>query len=98
MSSTLFVESIRVSDGKICNLDRHQSRFDRTRLSVFNDQIYIGLSKKISVPDEFSTGEVKCRVIYNSTVQDISFEHYQPRKIASLQIIYDDRINYSYKY
>ncbi len=42
--------------------------------------------------------KIKCRVTYSETIESIEFELYTPRIIRSLQLVYDDGIDYSYKY
>ena len=43
-----FIETIRIEDGKIYNLDHHTERFNRTRAAFWKDSIPLILQEFIS--------------------------------------------------
>lgn len=51
-----------------------------------------------SAPNQTTHQKVKCRISYAETIESIEFEPYIPKVIQSLQLVYDDRIDYGYKY
>ena len=86
-----YIESIRVEDGVVYNLDLHQLRVCRGSNIILEDII-----SSIKLP---KNGIFKLRVVYNGdSVIDCSLSEYSPKVINTLQIICDNDIDYSYKY
>jgi 4-amino-4-deoxychorismate lyase len=92
------LETIKCKNGKLYNIEFHQVRFDRTRKQHFPQTIKRSLSELISIPDECKTGLFRCRVIYNSKIENIEFIPHKYRKLNSLKIVHDEHINYNFKY
>jgi len=93
-----FFETIKVEGNQLSNLDYHQKRMDRTRLEVLGLNMPIELSKEIDLPKEITGQILKCRVRYSQQIESAEFEAYKPRNIQSLKIVFDDDIEYGYKY
>lgn len=91
------VESIKVHDGVIYNLEQHQERMDRSVYKLTGEKNRVNLSDELTVPAEFSTGLYKCRVVYTEKIKLIEFVPYIRRTIRSLKLIHAD-IDYSCKY
>lgn len=91
----LFIESIRIENGLVCNLDYHVDRFNRTRAAFWGDIARINLSEFISPPE--LSGIQKCRIVYGKRVEEITYASYQVRGVSSLRLIADDLIDYTYK-
>ena len=91
-----FIETIRITDGVMDNLFYHQERMLCTSTTVFGQPIDFELSK-ISISVEYRQGIVKCRVLYDNRIQEISFQHYQFRTINSLRLVDGKDIVYSLK-
>ncbi len=91
----LFIETIRIENGKIYNLDYHAERFNRTRATFWKDCAPIDLGGFIS-PQSFS-GIYKCRVVYGREIEEITYTPYCMRKITSLRLVESDTIDYTYK-
>ncbi len=70
----------------------------RSRLSLFGIDTPITLSSEITIPPTLGLGVYKCRITYNSRIHSIKFILYNPHKIQSLKLVYDDEVNYSHKY
>ncbi len=93
-----FVETIKCSDGKLVNLQYHQSRFDLARKAHFRPCAGINLSEALNVPDEFKVGLFRCRVIYSRSIEKIEFLSHQYRVVQSLKLVESNDIDYRYKY
>ena len=94
----LLFETIKVVDGTFCNLDYHCKRMNFARQKLYSCNDFIFLEDNLKVPENMQTGVVKCRVEYSKKIENIEFINYKPRKISTLQIVYDDKISYSYKF
>lgn len=92
------VESIKIQDGKICNLKFSNLRFNNARRQVFGVETEINLADKINIPDSYKQGIVKCRILYGASIDAVEFEHYRVKYIQSLRIVHDDTADYTYKW
>lgn len=92
------LETIRIKNGFAENLNYHQSRIDKAFETLFTKSKSINLENylnKLKLPHD---GIYKCRILYDD--QNIEYEiiKYQFPEIHSLKIVFDDDIDYSYKY
>lgn len=94
----LLIETIRIDNGKPLNMDYHQARLNDAMKFHFNQSDPLKLPDHISCPAELQKGIVKCRVLYNRDIQSITYESYPLRLIQSLALVYDDSIEYAWKY
>lgn len=92
------IETICVKDGEILHLSDHQNRMDRSRFHLFGSQKSLNLTSHLIVPPEYETGWIKCRVVYQHKIEEISWQTYQVRPITSIALIYDNHLDYSWKY
>lgn len=92
------VESLKLKDGIIQNLEYHQSRMNRSMEELFPDGEKINLAKTISIPENCVSGLFKVRVVYGSGVEKIEIEPYLFRTIQSLKVVYHESIDYHLKY
>jgi len=85
-----YFETIKCHDYEIFNIEYHQQRIARTVGKNFNLQEYI-------YP---TNGDLlRCKVVYDEDeIIDITFTPYSIKKIHSFQLIYDDQIEYNFKY
>ena len=90
-----FIETIRIEDGQIYNLDYHTERFNKTRSVFWKDTVPLDLREYISPP--VLNGIHKCRIVYGKEVGEVTYAPYQMRKVSSLHLIESDTINYTYK-
>ena len=90
-----FIETIRIRKGMVCNLVYHNLRMNRVRREVF------GLTQPLDLADyidcKLSDDVVKCRVVYDAEVCEVSYAPYLMRRIDTLKLVYDDEIDYRYK-
>lgn len=97
MNKPVFIESIKVLDGKIYLLALHQERMENTMKHHFGLSTFPLLSQVISIPHEFKKGLVKCRVLYADSILRIDFQNYAFRKINRLKLVENNTICYHFK-
>lgn len=90
-----FIETIRIEDGEIYNIDYHTERCNRTRAVFWKDATPINLLEFIS-PQSIK-GIQKCRIVYRKDIEEITYTPYQIRHISKLHLITSDTIDYTYK-
>lgn len=93
-----FIETIKVLDGKMYNIEFHNNRFNKTKKAFFNTKNAVDLSSYIDVPEKFKKGLVKCRVLYSREIEKVEFSLYEMRSIKSLKLVKDNDISYEYKF
>ncbi|WP_167609185.1 aminotransferase class IV [Maribellus sediminis] len=96
--SRYLLETIKCHDGKLYNLEFHQSRFAIARKQLFPDAEPISLSGVINIPESAKSGLFRCRVIYSEIIEKIEFVPHEYRPLKSLKLVEDNSIDYSYKY
>jgi len=89
------LETIKVDQGKVFFSSFHNERFNKTRFELFGIQENLDLSTIINPPD---LNCYRCRIVYSEKIEKIEFIPYQPRIFKMFQIVYDDHIDYEYKY
>src|SRR5690606_5802083 len=92
------IETICVRDGQILHLSDHQDRMERSIFHLFGSHSPPLLEEYLEVPLEFNTGWVKCRVLYDQAIREITWNAYQIRSISSIGLVYNDAVNYSWKF
>lgn len=84
---SLLVESIKILNGRVYNLPLHEERINASRGRLFGLIEPIGLRRYIEIPEGFRNGLVKCRVLYDQKIQEVSFQSYSLRRIQSIKVI-----------
>jgi len=92
------IETIKIDNNKIYNLDFHNARFNFSRKKIFNISNRINLTDIIFFPDDKLEGLYKCRIIYDKEIKSVEFIPYKLKKIRTLKLIDDNKIEYSYKF
>lgn len=92
------LETIKVKEGRLYNLDFHNQRLNSARKSLFGNVKYLDLRELIQVPKEKQTGLYRCRVLYRRDIERIEFHPHEFRPVASLQLVADNTIDYHLKY
>jgi len=90
----MFIETIKILDGKIYNIEWHNRRFNQTRLDIFGLDKSINLIEYINPPP---IGLFRCRIVYNMDISSIEYIPYSPKVINSFKIV-QSNIDYKYKY
>ena len=95
-----FLETICIRDGKPQHLEWHQRRMDATLGHFYPVHYHTwALEKCIQVPENFQTGHVRCRVVYDAHKLDIHYYPYAERKISKLKMVeVPEGYDYRYKY
>lgn len=91
----MLVESLASRDGVLENLVYHNRRFNEARKKLFGALDYIDLADIVRPQKE---GLLKCRVLYNTAVHDVTYEVYTRRTITSLRLVESESIEYAYKF
>jgi len=97
------LETIRVENGIPENLEAHQHRMDVAGRFFFGDHFGISLIDEISplIASQKKTtsivGLFKLRIVYAETIIQTTFIKYELPTIDSLQLVYNDDIEYAFK-
>lgn len=94
----LLFETIKIKNGIIFHAALHQERMNRSIATLFKRESNINLNDVLSKQKFPSDNWIKCKVIYDTKVRDITFHPYIARKIDSLKIVEINDIDYSLKY
>jgi 4-amino-4-deoxychorismate lyase len=92
------LESLKLKDGIIQNLNYHQNRLNRSMDELFPDAKKIDLAKEIPIPENCNSGIYKVRVLYGQTIAKIAIEPYVFRSVKSLKVVHHESIDYHFKY
>ena len=92
------LESLKLKDGIIQNLNYHQDRLNRSMEELFPTARKIDLAKEISIPENCKSGIFKIRVLYGQTIEKIEIEPYVFRSIESFKVVHHESIDYHLKY
>jgi len=95
---SLLFETICVQHGIPQHLAWHEQRMTLARKERWNNHTPVELGKLLVVPQEFSTGFVKCNIHYGPEIQQVRFAEYEKRIIRSLKLIDGSGIDYHLKY
>ncbi len=93
-----FIESIRLEDGNLGNLDYHQMRMNRALEEFYEGSPKLDLKDFLSSCPFPSIGLHKVRLVYDSEVQSVQISHYTPREIKKLKLVVHDSISYPHKF
>ncbi len=94
---SLFLETIKINNGRRINLDGHSRRMNYCRNRHFHEIRNIDLRDHIKVPSSFKKNIVKCRVTYGRKIERVVFEKYHFRQPTSFKIVEGNHLNYQYK-
>ena len=92
--SKKYIETIKALDGELFHLEYHQKRLNSVLKEISPNNSY-SLKKLLSPP---SSSLYRCRFLYSRDSFEIEYIKYKKRSIKSLQLVYDDAIEYSKKY
>jgi 4-amino-4-deoxychorismate lyase len=98
MSHTLCIETICVENRILKNLPYHEARLNKTRRELWGYTDHWSLAELIVLPDCVDNELHKCRLAYGKEIDNIKWEPYSPRTICKIRKVYDDTIDYTYKY
>jgi len=90
----VFIETIKILDGKVYNIAWHNQRFNQTRFEIFEIDNPISLETYINPPP---IGLFRCRIVYDTDIISIEYIPYI-LKINNLFKVVQSNIEYKYKY
>jgi len=90
-----FVETVMIEQGRAPLADLHSERLNRTRAEMFGAYDRIDILEHITVPP--CGGRLKCRVVYGTGIDTVTYSPYVVRPVGSLKAVYDDSIEYRLK-
>jgi len=91
------IETIQILDGEPQRLSYHNERFNRSKKALFCLLEEVFLEEYLQIPIEFQTGKVKCKVMYDTEVREVEYEHYQERLIDRFYLV-ESNLDYDHKY
>ncbi|MDO4250610.1 MAG: aminotransferase class IV family protein [Moraxella sp.] len=101
------IETMALVDGEVQQLAYHQRRYQQGLFfleklnNIAINQRIIELSAVIgkhAPPQTKDTGVVRCRVEYDGSEAVVTYAAYHPKPIQRFKLVYDDAIDYTYKY
>lgn len=92
------IESIKVENGKLCNIESHTKRFNEARREAFGVNEFLDLSQAIEIYSNLSNAIHKCRVLYSSQIEAVEFQEYTPKVVKTLKLVDGGAIDYHLKY
>ena len=96
---SLFIESIAYTNDSFLNIEFHNERVNKTRKEFFGITQPFFLEKEIQIPKDLQKDTwYKCRIIYAQNILEVKFELYQPKKIESVELVFDNQMDYSFKF
>jgi 4-amino-4-deoxychorismate lyase len=95
---SLLVETIKVKDGRLYNIDYHSERYNRSRRELFGSGLENDLTAKIIIPAYARKGLYKCRIEYDNHIRKIEFIKYDIRHVESLRMVEAGDLVYDYKF
>ncbi|NEW60601.1 hypothetical protein GSY74_04830 [Sulfurovum sp. bin170] len=91
----MLLETIKIENGQIFNIEWHNQRFNRSRKELFEVDEIINLQNHITPPAQ--KGVFRCRILYDKNIISIEYIPYQTKNFRTFKIVQSD-IDYSYKY
>ncbi len=91
--SSRFLETIKIVDGEIFNLEYHQKRYESVLESLDIKNIQ-NLGDFINPPE---WGLYRCRLVYDRENIEVAYHEYKKREIKSLKLIFENDIEYAQK-
>ncbi|PKL85483.1 MAG: hypothetical protein CVV22_07955 [Ignavibacteriae bacterium HGW-Ignavibacteriae-1] len=95
-----FIETLKIRNGDIRNIDYHQSRMTRTIFAHYNSGNIPSLEFEIrdranDLDDDIT---YKCRVTYGKSIEKIEFEKYNIKRQIAIKAVTANNLHYSFKY
>jgi len=93
------LETICIEDGQAPLLPYHAARIQRSRYDLLGRQDILDLQLVIApLLSLHPRGLFKCRVLYHQRIEKVDILPYQRPQICSLKKVYDDNVDYAFKY
>lgn len=92
------VETIKIVNGKACDLAYHVARAERSRKELFGNGKSLDIESALWNHQLPESGVYKCRVLYREEIEEIQMHPYTPREVKTLCLVESDTIDYAHKY
>lgn len=92
------IESIKILENKVYNLDFHQARIARAMESIYESSATIDFNPILQAAQDLDRNLYKLRIVYNDTYLKYEFQPYTLKPIKTLQLISSNKIAYSHKF
>ncbi len=92
-----FIETIKLLDGQLYNMNYHQQRMDRTVYHFFHSKVEVDLRHHLSHFNLPQKGFFKCRIIYERKILSLRILPYTIKPIMSLKVVEANEIQYKHK-
>lgn len=92
------IESIKIQNKKLLNIEWHDRRFNETRRKLYGKFTTVELEKLIILPELADNKVYKCRVLYGPDIDEVDVQLYIPRNLKTLKLVEDNEIDYRFKY
>lgn len=92
------VESLKLKDGLITNLEYHQDRMNRSVAEVFPEAGKLNLAEAIVIPEKYKSGLFKIRILYSRQIAKVEIDPYIFRIVQSLKVVHHESVDYHLKY
>ncbi|WP_321519028.1 aminotransferase class IV [uncultured Bacteroides sp.] len=93
-----FLETVKVVDGVFIHSEYNLQRMKQTMNEVFHTSVPDSFFEELIIPENMRWGVVKCRILYSESIDEVQFQPYACRKVASLKLVDGGNIDYSRKY
>jgi len=93
----LFIESIKLLDGKFYRLKLHQERVNSAFSDFYPNEEPINLLDNLNQYTFPQQGIYKCRIVYDTDVRSLEFSPYVRRQVQSLKLVETDLESRAYK-
>ena len=94
----MFIETIRIQDGHACHLSDHADRMRRTADHFGFTAPTLPQDLEARLPADLRTDTVRCRVLYDHTLREVTFTPYRRRCIERLFAVDAGTTDYAFKY
>ena len=92
-----FLETICINSGMLLNKEAHLLRMEQTAQHFgFSTPPLPALETLL--PPNLKNEKVKCRILYGKSIEEITFEKYAVRPVASLKLIEKPDVDYTFKF
>lgn len=92
-----FIETLRIEKGKICNVQFHNQRLNKTLVENNIDLSEPVRLENIIRADKYQK-RTKCHIDYGRTIEKITCSEYHPRMVRSLRLVEANELDYRFKY
>lgn len=94
----MFLETIRIQDGHAHHVADHIDRMRRTALHFGFTAPALPADLDALVPHTLRTGIVRCRIVYDHTLRELTFTPYHRRRLERLIAVDAGAMDYAFKY